>query len=201
MDPSIGELGEFSEQGRGVPVQATRPGAALPFSPMVRQSFAPLARARIGWGQGVIDCSEVTLDRATALSPESSLAEAAERFRAHEEGFIPVVQRQDERFVGVVWLFDFLRTLAADAAGRPKTIESIISPQIPTCTLKSTLVDALRQMTACYLRRLPVLDEHGRLLGLVSIPLVSAAADRDPAVRDVLEGLALSPSLFARPWY
>jgi CBS-domain-containing membrane protein len=199
MDPRVEALGEFSEQGRGVPVQATRPGAALPFSPLVRQAFAPLRRARVGWGQGLLYCADVALDREEPFSVESSLIEAAERFQKEAQGFFPVVR--DKRFAGVLWLLDLLHALTVDPERRAQNIQSILSTIIPTCTPKSPLVDALRQMAACYLRRLPVLDDEGRFLGLISLPIVCAAADRDPAVRDVLEGLALSSSLFARPWY
>ncbi len=54
MASGIGDVGRFSEAGRGLPIALSRPQGALPYSPIVRQAYAPQPRARLGWGQGVI---------------------------------------------------------------------------------------------------------------------------------------------------
>src|SRR5262249_28304334 len=111
-------------------------------------------------------------------------------------GFVAVVR--EGRLHGVVYVESVLRWMAD--ARVPEGIESIVSLQIPTCRPQSLLVDAVRQMLAYHVRRIPVIDETGLLLGLLPLAVAAAAAERDPAVRDALEG-ALTPSLFARGWH
>jgi CBS domain-containing protein len=192
----IEDIGKFSESGRGVPVALSRPQGALPYSPLVRHAYAPHPKARLGWGQGTITVAEVALEPATcAMSPSDSLKMAAQKLLADEAGFVPVCE--DGRFVGAVWVDDVIRCVADDRT--PPNLAKVVSTQIPTCAPYSALVDAVRQMIACHLRKIPVVGDAGELLGLLTLSEAAAAAMRDPAVAEVLERFAASPSLFARP--
>jgi CBS-domain-containing membrane protein len=192
---SIDDIGRFSESGRGVPLALSRPSGALPYSPLVRQAYAPQPRARLGWGQGTISVADVTLEPAScALSPDDSLSAAAKLLVRDEAGFVPVCV--DHRFVGVVFAEAVLGSVADDR--RVLNLASVVTTQIPTCTRHSALVDAVRQMIACYLRKIPVVGDAGELVGLLTLCEAGAAAARDPAVAEVLERFAGSPSLFAR---
>jgi CBS domain protein len=189
------DLGKFSEGGRGLPLALSRPQGALPYSPIVRQAFAPLPRARLGWGHGLVTVGDVTLEPITcALTPTDSLRAAARRILDDEVGFVPVCK--DGRFVGVVFDDAVIAGVADDRA--PPNLAAILTTQIPTCMRKSTLVDAVRQMIACYVRRIPVVGDAGELEGLLTLSEAAATAARDPAVAEVLERFAASPSLFAR---
>lgn len=189
------DLGRFSEGGRGVPIALSRPQGALPYSPVVRQAYAPTPKARLGWGQGVITVGDVVLDAPDcALSPDDSMREAARRFVAEGNGFVPVCR--DGRFVGVVFDDAILACVADDRT--PPNVAAILTTQIPTCTLKSTLVDAVRQMISCHVQRIPVVGDAGELLGILSLCEAGAAAARDPAVGEVIESFGASPSRFAR---
>jgi CBS domain-containing protein len=191
------KIGEFSEQGRGLPITASRPGPALPFSPLVRNAYAPSPRSRLGWAQGIIAVGEVPLDPPLAVLPTDSLSAAAARMQQDDSDFAPVVA-PDGRFLGVVYIEELLRCVADDR--RPADLVGLTSEQIPTCTPDSALVDAVRQMVACYLRRIPVVGDAGELLGLLTLSGAASAAERDPTVRDVLEDAADSQAFFARRW-
>jgi CBS domain-containing protein len=195
MTRDASDIGRFSESGRGLPVALSRPQGALPYSPIVRHAYAPQPRARLGWGQGLITVADVALEpAAAALSPEDSLEAAAARLLRDDAGFVPVCR--DGCFLGVVWIESLVQSVADDR--KPPSLSQVLSTQIPTCAPHSALVDAVRQMIACYLRKIPVVGDAGELLGLLTMSEASAAAARDPAVADVIERFAASPSLFAR---
>ena len=195
---SINDIGRFSESGRGVPIALSRPQGALPYSPLVKQAYAPMPIARLGWGQGLITVGDVTLEPAEcALAPTDSVRAAAQRMLQNDVGFVPVCD--GGRFVGVVWADAVLRAVADDRT--PPSVAKVVSTQIPTCERKSALVDAVRQMIACYLRKIPVVGDAGELLGLLSLSEAAAAGERDPAVTEILERFAASPSLYARPMH
>ncbi|MGZ3441333.1 MAG: CBS domain-containing protein [Polyangia bacterium] len=178
-----------------MPLALSRPQGALPYSPLVRQAYAPQPRARLGWGQGTISVADVALEPAScALAPEDSLQAAAKILVRDEAGFVPVCA--GGRFVGVVFAEALLQSVADDRT--PLNLAEVLATQIPTCTLKSGLVDAVRQMIACYIRKIPVVGDAGELVGLLTLCEAGAAAARDPAVAEVLERFAGSPSLFAR---
>jgi CBS-domain-containing membrane protein len=189
------DVGRFSEGGRGLPLALSRPQGALPYSPLVRQAYAPQPRARLGWGQGLITVADVTLESAEcALAPTDSLRAAAARLRRDEAGFVPVCDQG--RFVGVVFDDAVIASVADDRA--PANLAAILTTQIPTCMRKSALVDAVRQMLSCYVRRIPVVGDAGELEGLLTLSEAGAAAARDPAVAEVLERFSSTPSQFAR---
>ena len=195
MSNTISEVGRIVEGGRGVPIALSRPAGALPYSPIVKQAYAPHPLARIGWGQGIITVADVTLEPSCcALSSADSLATAARLMLDDEAGFVPVCD--GGRLVGVVYI-DAVLQLVADGRTSP-TLADVLSTQIPTCALKSALVDAVRQMIACYLRKIPVVGDEGQLLGLLTMSEACAASARDPAVAEVIDRFASSPSLFAR---
>ncbi len=189
------DIGKFSEGGRGVPLSLSRPQGALPYSPMVRQAYAEYPIARLGWAQGLITVGEVMLEPADcALGRDAPLREAAQRMLRDESGFVPVCD--GGRFVGVVYVEAILQIVADDRT--LPSVAKVLSTQIPTCERKSALVDAVRQMIACYLRKIPVVGDDGELVGLLTLSEAAAAGARDPAVAEVLERFAASPSLFAR---
>lgn len=195
MSDDLSRIGEFSEQGRGVPVSESRPGAALPFSPLVRQAYAPSPRVRLGWAGGGITVAEARLDPPDALAPTDSPAAAAKRMLRDDSELVPIVA--NGRFRGVVWADWLLTCFAEDRT--PPDLQKAISAQIPTCAPESALADAVRQMLACGLRRIPVVGGDGALVGLLTLSAAAAASERDPTVRDLLEA-ALEPSLFAHRW-
>jgi CBS domain-containing protein len=190
----LSDIGKFSESGRGLPLSLSRPQGALPYSPIVRQAYAPQPRVRIGWGQGLITVADVTLEPAEPLAPSDSLRAATQQMARDESGFVPVCR--DGRFKGVVFIDAVLRSVADDRT--PPSLAEVLSTQIPTCAPYSTLVDAVRQMVACFLRRIPVVGDAGELLGLLSLAEAWAAGERDPAVREVIVRFAESPALYAR---
>jgi hypothetical protein len=205
MPDELDRLGEFSELGRGVPLALTRPGPALPFSPLVRQAYAPNPRARLGWGQGTVTVGDLAIEfwrerwPCPLPSSEASPAEAAGLLSRLGLGFVPVIDGGPSgRMVGVVFAETLLDRMGAGTL--PDGIGPLVTEQIPTCRVDSLAMDAVRQLLACFLLRLPVVDEQDRPLGLFSLAEAAAAQDRDPAIRDLLEGAIGSPSLFARAW-
>jgi CBS domain-containing protein len=192
-DPLL-EMGRFNESGRGLPVNLSRPGAALPFSPLVSQAYAPTPRARIGWQAGLITVGELALDAPTGIAPGDGVAHAARRMRDEEAGWIAVLD--GGRFRGVVWQESLLGCIADDRF--PPNVSSLVSSQIPTCTPQSALVDAVREMLVSWVSRIPVVGEDGELVGILPLASAAQASNRDPAVRDLLD--QLTPSIFARRW-
>jgi CBS domain-containing protein len=191
----IDRIGEFSEQGRGVPVAASRPAPALPFSPLVRQAYAPQPRARLGWSSGVILVEDVPLEPARPVSFQDDIQTVARLMQEDDSDIVPVVD--SGRFVGIICVEEVLSVVSAPRA--PAQLEALVSSQIPTCTPRSALVDAVRQMVACYLLRIPVVGDDGALLGMLSMAAAAAASERDPSVRDLLESCT-APSFFAHRW-
>ncbi|HUS65072.1 MAG TPA: CBS domain-containing protein [Kofleriaceae bacterium] len=196
MADDFQKLGTFSEQGRGLPVELSRPAPALPFTAIGRHAYAPSPRVRLGWAQGVLLVGDAQLELPHAVTPGAPLGAVARCMSVDDSDYVPVIG--DDRFLGVVFIDDLLRCVADGL--NPPDMQALISSQIPTCSPRSELVDAVRQMVACWLRRIPVVGDDGALIGMLTLAAAMHAGERDPSVRDVLENATRHTAFFARRW-
>lgn len=128
---------------------------------------------------------------------EDALAAAARIMWEHDCGCVPVVAGPgSRRLVGVVTDRDVC--MAAYTQGRPLweiPVRAAMSSEVWTCHPDDTLKDAVRVMRHRQVRRLPVVDGQGHLLGLLSLTDVALAASDAAAVqaarrRGAKEGVA-----------
>lgn len=102
-------------------------------------------------------------------SPETNLAEAARIMWEGDCGAVPVTDERDH-VVGVITD----RDICIAAATRPRTegeipVKEVISKALFTCAPGDDVRAALGTMKARKVRRLPVVEPGGRLVGIVSI--------------------------------
>jgi CBS domain-containing protein len=102
-------------------------------------------------------------------SPETNLASAAKIMWEGDCGAVPVTDERDH-VVGVITD----RDICIAAATRPSRegeipVKDVISKAAYTCAPADDVRAALDTMKARKVRRLPVVDQGGRLVGIVSI--------------------------------
>ena len=102
-------------------------------------------------------------------SPETNLAAAAKIMWEGDCGAVPVTDERDH-VVGVITD----RDICIAAATRPRTegeipVKDVISRALYTCAPGDDVRAALETMKARKVRRLPVVEQGGRLVGIVSI--------------------------------
>jgi CBS domain-containing protein len=131
---------------------------------------------------------------AVAVTPETDLPTMAAVLAATRRGILPVVA-PDGSVVGVVAASDVLAAYAAPERG-PARIRAGALMTAPAVTVAQgqTVEEALAVLDRAALHHLPVLDEDGRLAGLLTPPdLLAALRRRDEAIRDQALALALAP--------
>ncbi len=102
-------------------------------------------------------------------SPETNLAEAARIMWEGDCGAVPVTDERDH-VVGVITD----RDICIAAATRPRTegeipVKEVISKALYSCAPSDDVRAALETMKIRKVRRLPVVEPGGRLVGIVSI--------------------------------
>jgi CBS domain-containing protein len=101
--------------------------------------------------------------------PESTLADAAGVMWRRDCGVVPVVEEGDV-LVGVVTDRDICMALSTrgERAAEVRVAE-VMARGVQTCTPVDDVREALEVMGRRQVRRLPVVDSRGRLVGLLSI--------------------------------
>jgi CBS domain-containing protein len=117
---------------------------------------------------------------------ETPLPQVAQMMRDHDCGQIPVVDA-DNRPVGVVTDRDIaVRVVAAGRDVSAATAADAMSTPCRTVDSETSLRDCTRLMEDEQVRRVPVIDQEGRLAGIVSIADI-ALAGKDRATAQVVK--------------
>jgi CBS domain-containing protein len=120
--------------------------------------------------------------------PDMSVKEAAGILKAKDIGSLPVVD--GKRVIGVITDRDI--TIRAVAEGRdPATtkVEEVVSKEVVSVREDARLEDAERVMHDKQLRRLPVVNENGELVGYLPLAKVARAESLERAGK-VIKGVS-----------
>src|SRR5919197_1489570 len=120
------------------------------------------------------------------VRPDATLQEAAGRMKALDVGVIPVCD--GEHLMGMLTDRDI--TVRAVAAGRdPRTthVRDIMTPDVVYGFEDQDIQDAARLMEQYQIRRLPVLNRHKHLVGMVALGDLAVHATTQPMTAEVLE--------------
>lgn len=100
-----------------------------------------------------------------------SVKEAVNLMRSHHVGDVIVVDRQDDSILPVGILTDrdiVLEILAEDIDLNTINIGDVMSYELVTIPEKTTLMDTIKYMQTKGVRRMPVVDGQGSLVGLIT---------------------------------
>jgi CBS domain-containing protein len=102
------------------------------------------------------------------LPPTTPLVEIAKRMRDKDIGCVPI--GDNDRLVGMVTDRDItLRAVAAGGDYTKMTARDVMTKSIIFCRESEELADAVRIMEQKQVRRLPVINDQKRLVGMLSI--------------------------------
>ncbi|KFA87999.1 CBS domain-containing protein [Archangium violaceum] len=103
------------------------------------------------------------------IQPSQSVAEAAQALRDHHVGALVVVQ-EALRPVGMLTDRDIVTRVVAERKDPGAlTVGEVMSPEPTTAHVDDSLDRTLFTLREQGVRRLPIVDEQGRVVGLVSL--------------------------------
>lgn len=111
-------------------------------------------------------------------APEDHLGAAARLLWNGDCGVLPVVTGAERRVVGMLTDRDIC--MAAWTQAKPLCdipVEVAMADHVYTCRPEEGLPEVLERLRTRHVRRLPVVDEGGQLLGIVSLVDVARAAE------------------------
>jgi CBS domain-containing protein len=110
---------------------------------------------------------EVMTERPRAVTPDTPVSEAARLMESEDVGALPVLD--GEQLAGIVTDRDIvIRAVAGEKDPKGMPVREIVSKEVATIGPDDTLSDALKLMASAQVRRIPVVDEGNRLVGMLS---------------------------------
>jgi CBS domain-containing protein len=105
-----------------------------------------------------------------SISPQNTLDDVVQKLVKNNCGSLVVCEQEDPcRMVGIVTERDILRACAARKSLGQVRVQEVMSRNPVTGSPGDSVQDAMGQMTNRRIRHLPIVDEQGGLVGIVSI--------------------------------
>ena len=123
----------------------------------------------------------------TSITPDTPAREAARMMKSEDTGVVPIVE--GGRLVGVITDRDLaLRVLGEDRSS-DTSVGELAWKELVTIDPQQSLEEAARLMAEHQVRRLPVVEEDGRLVGILSQKDL-AEAGHDTLTGDVVQKIS-----------
>ena len=123
----------------------------------------------------------------STVTPDTPITEAARLMKDHNIGMLPVVEAEGSRkLVGVVTDRDITTRHVAEGHTSDCPVREAMTDNVSTCKADENVETVMNLMAQEQVRRIPIVDERGDLIGIVSqADIVLEAGDGTKAEKTV----------------
>lgn len=123
----------------------------------------------------------------TTVTPNTRVRQAAQMMKSEDVGVLPVVDTEGSRkLVGVVTDRDIAIRCVADGHDLSTcTVSECMSGDLTTAHADDDVDDVMKSMGKEQVRRIPIVDEHGSLVGIIAQADIALDADDKKAEKTV----------------
>jgi CBS domain-containing protein len=114
-----------------------------------------------------MNVAEVMTAQVVTVAPTATLTEVARTMASVETGAVPV--SDDGKVVGLVTDRDIVIRAVAEGRSFDSPVSEVMSEGVETCQDTDNVADAAAKMGSLQIRRLIVLNDQGKLAGILSL--------------------------------
>jgi CBS domain-containing protein len=136
-------------------------------------------------------CKDVMTTNVATCSPQASTQAAALIMSEEDVGIVPVVDPETQRLVGVVTDRDLcLDVVAAGKHPRETHVSDSLHAQPVTCRPDDSIDTCLHLMQQHRVRRIPIVDDEGLCIGIVSQKDIALRVPQPHAVHETMREIS-----------
>jgi CBS domain-containing protein len=115
-------------------------------------------------------CNEVMTKNPVCCLPDDLVIKAAQLMKSEHVGAIPVIENeQTQKLVGIVTDRDLALKIVADKLDAASTkVNMVMTRKLVTCHAEDDLQKAVDAMAENQLRRIPIVDDENKILGIIA---------------------------------
>jgi CBS domain-containing protein len=115
-------------------------------------------------------CSEVMTKNPVCCLPVDLVTKAAQLMKSEHVGSIPVIENEEtKKLVGIVTDRDLALKIVAEGLDAKSTkVETVMSRKMVTCHAEDDLQKAVDAMSENQLRRILIVDDDNKILGIIA---------------------------------
>lgn len=135
---------------------------------------------------------EIMTRNPSCVTADASVRDAAQIMRREDVGIVPVVEAAgDRKLVGLVTDRDIaIRCIADGKDGTCRVRDVMSADDLATCSADDDVDDVMDAMSKEKVRRIPIVDERGSLVGIVSQADVVRKANDDSKAQQTVERIS-----------
>jgi CBS domain-containing protein len=161
-----------------------------------------VGRGRLSAGRKevMVKCGEVMTENPACCLPSDAVDRAAQLMRAEDVGPVPVVaDHQSKSLVGIVTDRDLAIKVVADGRDPKSTrVSEVMTTGVATCRREDDLQRALSLMEQHQVRRIPIVDEGRRIVGIIAQADVATRTEAPQETARVVEEVSKASAAGAR---
>lgn len=116
---------------------------------------------------------------------------AAKLMKDEDVGSVPVIDSDSNNLIGILTDRDIVVKIVADGNEcATATVQDVMTRNPLTCRPEDDIQDALDRMSEHQIRRIPVVDVRGRIVGIISQADLALRMDQPKKVEKVLENIS-----------
>ena len=137
-------------------------------------------------------CNEVMTKNPVCCLPNDSVAKAAELMKSENIGSIPVIENeQTQKLVGIVTDRDLALKIVSEGRDATSTkVDVVMTRKVVTCLAGDDLQEALDAMAEHQLRRIPVVDNDHRIVGIIAQADVATRVDQPEKTAEMVKEIS-----------
>lgn len=139
-------------------------------------------------------CNEVMTKNPIYCLPNDVVARVAQLMKNENIGPIPVIENeQTKKLVGIVTDRDLALKVVADERDPKSTkVEEVMTRKVVTCRPDDDLQKALDAMSEHQLRRIPVVDDDNKLVGIIAQADVATRVNQPQKTAEMVKEISQS---------
>ena len=116
-----------------------------------------------------MNAAELMTPTPTCCQPQHTIVEVAEVMKREDVGLIPITEDGTNKLIGVLTDRDIVLKVVAEERDPSGTAVSEVMTGDPiACQEQDTIENVMQQMAAHQVRRIPIVDSGGAIIGIVS---------------------------------
>ena len=139
-------------------------------------------------------CSEVMTRNPVCCLPNDMATEVAKLMKRKNIGSIPVMEnKQTHTLVGIVTDRDLALKIVAEGRDAKSTkVEAVMTRKVVTCRADDDLQKAMDAMSSHRLRRIPVVDNENKILGIIAQADVATRGNQPEKTAEMVKEISRS---------
>ncbi len=141
-------------------------------------------------------CREIMTKNVRTATRDMSLGEVAALMRDGDMGAVPVVD--GVKLIGIVTDRDIVIRVIAEGKDAGTPISEAMTTEMFTVAPDDFVFEAIRLMGDKQIRRIPVIDDNGKLAGIIAMADVALETEDEREIAETLEEISSGASFWSR---